>query len=48
MSNKLMIFVSNRKNGGILQVGRKRSCLKRIRDYDTGKEGDKSRHSFAK
>ena len=30
------------KNGG------KRSCLKRIRSYETGEEGGGSRHSFAR
>ena len=48
MSNKLMIFRSNRKKGGAPSFGRKRSCLKRIRVYDTGKKGGGSRHSFAK
>ena len=48
MSNKLMIFKSNRKKGGALSFGSKRSCLKRIRGYDTGKEGGGSSHSFAK
>ena len=43
-----MIFKSNRKKGGILLFGSKRSCLKRIRGYDTGKEGGESSHSFAK
>ena len=37
MSNKLMLFKSNRKNGGILLFCRKR-CLKRIKGYNT-KEG---------
>ena len=48
MSNKLIIFRSNRKKGGVPSFGRKRSCLKRIRSYNTGKEGGGSRHSFAK
>ena len=48
MSNKLMTFESNRKIGGILSFVRKRSCLKRIRGYDTGKDGGGSRHSFTK
>ena len=48
MSNKLMIFGSSRKKGGILPFGGKRSCLKRIRGYDTGKEAGGSRYSFAK
>ena len=43
-----MIFGSNRKNGGILSFGGKRSCLKRIRGYDTGKKGCKIRNSFVK
>ena len=30
-----------------LEFDRKRSCLKRIRGYDTGEEGGGSRHSFA-
>ena len=42
ISGKLMIFGSGRQNGG------KRSCLKRISGYDTGKEGGVSRHSFAR
>ena len=48
MSNKLMIFESNRKKGRVLSFGGKRSCLKRIRGCDTGKEGGGSSHSFAK
>ena len=48
MSNKFMIFGSNRKNGGILLFGGKRSCLKRSRGYNTGKEGGGGRNSFAK
>ena len=48
MSNKLMIFKSKRKKGGVLSVGGKRSCLKRIGGYDTGKGGGGSSHSFAK
>ena len=48
MSNKLMIFESSRKKGGILLFGGKKSCLKRIRGYDTGKEGAGRRYSFAK
>ena len=48
MSNKLMIFESSRKKGGVLLFGGKKSCLKRIRGYDTGKEGGGSSHSFAK
>ena len=48
MSNKLMIFESIRKKGGVLPFGGKRSCLKRIWGYDKGKEGDGSSHSFAK
>ena len=48
MSNKLMIFDSNRKKGGVLVFGCKRSCLKRIRDYNTRKEGGGSSHSFGK
>ena len=46
MSNKLMIFGSNRKIGGIPSFGEKRSCLKRIRGYNTGKHGGGSRLSF--
>ena len=41
-----MTFRSNRKIGGVLSFGGKRSCLKRIRGYDTGKDGGGSRHSF--
>ena len=37
VSNKLMIFGSHRKKGGILPFDRKRSCLKRIRGCDTWK-----------
>ena len=37
MSNKLMTFESNRKIGGVPSFGGKRSCLKRIRGYNTGK-----------
>ena len=48
MSNKLMVFESNRKKGGVLSFGGKWSCLKRIRGYNTGKEGGGSSHSFAK
>ena len=48
ISNKLMTFESNRKIGGVPLFGRKKSCLKRIRGYDTGKDGVGSRHSFAK
>ena len=43
-----MIFGSDRKNGGNPSFDGKRSCLQRIRCYDTGEEGDKSRHSFAR
>ena len=38
---------SIRKTGGVLPCGGKRSCLKRIRVYDTDGSGS-SRHSFAK
>ena len=48
ISNKLMMFWSNRIIGGVLQFGGKRSSLKRIKGYDTGKNGGGSRHSFAK
>ena len=41
ISNKLMIFGSDRKSSRI------RSSLKRIRGYNTGKEGGGSRHSLA-
>ena len=43
-----MIFESNRKKGGVLSFGGERSCLKRIKGYDTGKEEGGSSHSFAK
>ena len=43
-----MAFGSNRKIGGILSFGVKRSCMKRIRGYDTGKDGGGRRHSFTK
>ena len=39
MSNKLMMFGSNRKICGVPAFSRKRSCLERIRGYDTGKDG---------
>ena len=50
MSKNLMIFKSNGKEGGALSFGGERSCLKKkkIRAYDTGKEGGESSHSFAK
>ena len=48
MSNKLMIFGSSRKEGGVPMFGGKRSCLKRNKGYNTGKEGHGSRHSFTK
>ena len=51
MSKNLMIFKSNGKEGRALSFGGKRSCLKKkkkIRAYDTGKEGGESSHSFAK
>ena len=48
MSNKLMILDSNRKIGGVLSFPSKRSCLKRIRGYDKGKEEGGGSHSFAK
>ena len=39
-----MTFGSNRKKGGAPSFSGKRSCLKIIRSYDTGKEGgDKKR-----
>ena len=46
MLNKSVASWSNRKMGGVPSLGRKRSCLKRIRGYDTGKYGGGSRHSF--
>ena len=48
ISNKLMIFRSDRKNGRILPFGGKRSCLKRIRGYKTEEEGGRSMHYFAR
>ena len=48
MSNKLKIFWSNRKIGGVLLFCGKRTYLKRIMGYDTGQNGVGSRHSFAK
>ena len=48
MSNKLMIFRSNRKKVGVLTFGGKRSCLKRIKGYNTEQEGGGSRDSFVK
>ena len=47
MSNKLMVFKGNRK-GEILLLGGKRSCLKRVRGYNTGEEEGGSRYYFAK
>ena len=37
--NNLMIFSSDKNNGGIPPFGGKRSCLKRIRGYNAGEEG---------
>ena len=48
MSSKLIIFLSNGKIGEIQSFGGKRSCLKRIKGYDTGRDGGESRHSFTK
>ena len=39
MSNKLMMFGSNRKIRGVPSFSGKCSCVKRIRGYDTGKDG---------
>ena len=36
------------KIGGILLFDGKKSCLKRIRGYGTGEEGDGGRYSFAR
>ena len=47
MSNKL-IFGSSRKKVGVPSFDGKRSCLKRIRGHDTGKEGGRIRDSLAK
>ena len=46
MSNKLMAFGSNRKMGGVPSFGGKRSYLKRIRGYNTGKDGGGSKALF--
>ena len=46
MSNKLKAFGSNRKKGGVPSFGRKRLCLKRIRGYDTGKDGGGITHFY--
>ena len=43
-----MTFKTNRKINGVPPFDGKRSCLKRIRGYDTGKDGGGSRHSFTK
>ena len=43
-----MTFGSNRKIGAVLSFGGKRSYLKRITGYNTGKDGGGSRHSFTK
>ena len=48
MSNKLMIYRSNRKKRQNSASRQKGSYLKRIRGYNTGKEGGESRHSFPK
>ena len=47
MSNKLIIFGSNRRKCGVLLLGGKNSCLKRIKGYDKGYGGGR-RHSFVK
>ena len=47
MSNKSMIFGSNRKNDGTLPLVEKGHIWKES-GYDTGKEVGRSRHSFAK
>ena len=41
-----MTFRSNRKKGEVPSFDGKMSCLKRIRAYDTGKEGGGSRYSL--
>ena len=46
MSNKLMIFESNRKKGGVLSFGGKRSCLKKI-GLTHREGGGGSSHYFA-
>ena len=48
ISKKLMIFGSDRKNDGILFFVGKRSCLKKIRGYNTEEDGGGSRYSFAR
>ena len=40
-----MIFGSSRKKGEVPPFGGKRSCLKKIKGCDTGKEGGGSRYS---
>ena len=46
ISNKLIIFESDR-NSGIPPFVGKRSCLKRIKGYDTGEEGGASRQDIS-
>ena len=51
ISEKLMIFVNDRKKwhySVVPWLDRKRSCLKKIRGYDTEEEGGGKRHSFAR
>ena len=45
--NKLMIFGSNKKNNRIPPFPKKRSCLKRIKGYNTRENGGGSRHSLS-
>ena len=46
--NKLMILGSERKKQQNSTIRQNRSCLKRVRVYDTGKEGARSGHYVAK
>ena len=48
ISNKLIIFGSDRKIRRNSAVWRKKFMSEKIRNYDTGKEGGGSRHSFGK
>ena len=47
MSNKLMILESNRKKGGVLSFGGKRSCLKKNQGLTHREGGGGSSHYFA-
>ena len=48
ISNKLIIFGSDRQIRRNSAVWRKKFMTEKIRDYVTGEEGGGSRHSFGK